>query len=79
VQGESKHLPEELTLYLQCKEYGTLLVNGGLLDQPYWLWHLVDYAGNIYNGLLAEMQEDAEIEAASRRITQEALANVLVS
>ena len=79
MQGESTNLPEELSLYLQCKEYGTLLVNGGLLDQPYWLWHLVDYAGNIYKALIAEMQEDADVEAASKRITQEALANVLVS
>lgn len=37
-------LPRPLTLGRQCREYQTLLVAGGLLDQPYLLWTYVQAA-----------------------------------
>lgn len=40
--------PAELLLWKQCHEYGALLVEGGVLDQPYLLWSRVRAAGTAY-------------------------------
>lgn len=37
--------PAPLVLWRQCSDYKTLLVAGGLLDQPYWMWTLVNTCG----------------------------------
>lgn len=37
--------PTELILYRQCKDFNCLLTEGGILDQPYWLWTLIQAVG----------------------------------
>lgn len=39
--------PYELVLYSQCKSYNTMLVEGGIFDQPYYTWRLVHHCGII--------------------------------
>jgi hypothetical protein len=46
-----------LSLYIQCKKFNCLLVEGGLLDQPVEAWQSVTAAGEAYEGWLAERQE----------------------
>lgn len=49
--------PPEVPLYLDLwfelqRWPGALLVDGGLLDQPAWTWHMVDLSGRIWKDLL---------------------------
>lgn len=37
--------PYELVLWHQCKEFGQLLVSGGVLEQPFWTWTLMNACG----------------------------------
>ena len=47
-------MPLYLQLFLELKRYpGTLLVAGGLLDQPELLWLHVNEAGAVYESILA--------------------------
>ena len=40
--------PTYLRLWLQCREQHALLVQGGLLEQPFLLWLFVQTAGAVY-------------------------------
>lgn len=37
--------PYELILWHQCEKFKQLLITGGILDQPYWTWTLVNVCG----------------------------------
>jgi len=37
--------PRALQLWFQCEKYHCLLVAGGVLDQPFVLWQMVQVAG----------------------------------
>ena len=54
--------PVWLSLYLQCQRFHTLLVEGGLLDQPVEAWQLTLAAGEAYEGWLQERQQAAQLE-----------------
>jgi len=42
-------LPDMLALYLELQRWpGNLLWEGGLQDQPAWVWDLIDLAGAVY-------------------------------
>lgn len=49
--------PGWLSLYIQCKRFNCLLVEGALLDQPIEAWRSVMVAGESYESWLAERQE----------------------
>jgi hypothetical protein len=49
--------PGWLSLYMQCKKFNCLLVEGGLLDQPVEAWQSVLAAGETYETWLADRQE----------------------
>ncbi len=55
-------IPYTLSLYMQVKETGHLLVSGGLLDQPDWLWRMVQKSGIIYDREIEEYLEEKEFE-----------------
>jgi hypothetical protein len=41
--------PFYLGLYFELQRWpGSLLVEGGLYDQPYWVWDMIDLAGKVY-------------------------------
>ena len=42
-------LPYYLQLHLACERHNTLLVAGGILEQPELLWYCVSQAGAIYD------------------------------
>ena len=49
VTAKQPVIPEYLRLYFELKRWpGSLLVAGGLLDQPAWTWELIDLAGLIF-------------------------------
>jgi hypothetical protein len=62
---EPPNMPQALHWYIYCKEYHCLLVAGGLLDQPYWLWLQMEVAGEVYERILE-----------ARRLQQEAMAEL---
>ena len=42
-------VPEPLVIYFELQRWpGSLLWDGGLMDQPAWVWELVDLAGMVY-------------------------------
>ena len=48
--------PEAVALYRKCKSMNTLLVSGGLLDQPHiWLleWNIVENQKTLFDNLAA--------------------------
>lgn len=46
--------PRYLALWMELQRWpGTLLIDGGLMDQPAWIWELVDMAGMVYSYLTA--------------------------
>ena len=49
--------PGWLALYLQCKRFNTLLVDGALLDQPVEAWQSVMASGEAYEAWLSERRE----------------------
>lgn len=49
--------PGWLSLYMQCKRFNCLLVEGGLLDQPVEAWQSVMAAGEAYEAWLTERRE----------------------
>lgn len=49
--------PAWLSLYMQCKRFNCLLVEGGLLDQPVEAWQSVMAAGETYEAWLTERRE----------------------
>jgi hypothetical protein len=49
--------PPWLSLYIQCKRFNCLLVEGGLLDQPVEAWQSVMAAGETYESWLSERRE----------------------
>ena len=49
--------PAWLSLYMQCKRFNCLLVEGGLLDQPVEAWQSVMAAGEAYEAWLTERRE----------------------
>lgn len=49
--------PAWLSLYMQCKRFSCLLVEGGLLDQPVEAWQSVMAAGETYEAWLTERRE----------------------
>lgn len=51
--------PEWLSLYLQCKRFNCLLVEGGLLNQPLEAWQSVVASGEAYETWLIQQQEQA--------------------
>jgi len=70
--------PYALSLYNDIKTYGVLLVDGGLLDQPWWLWQIVKASGIMYERLLAEAKEEKELnEAAEKSISESVQAGLL--
>jgi hypothetical protein len=55
-------VPFYLGLYFELQRWpGTLLVEGGLLDQPSWTWEMIDLAGRMYMGVHATNQETMEL------------------
>ena len=43
-------VPEYLSLWFELQRWpGNLLVAGGLMDQPHWVWELVNLAGTTYS------------------------------
>lgn len=49
---EPPEVPRYLDLWFELQRWpGVLLVEGGLLDQPAWTWHMVDLAGRIWKDL----------------------------
>ena len=71
-------MPEELLLFLQCEKYHSLLTEGGILDQPYWLWHMVDFAGLCYKNALADIQQDEMDTMTANQLAEEAMKNALI-
>lgn len=57
--------PAWLSLYLQCKKFQCLLVEGALLDQPIELWQPVTVAGEIYETWLQERQQEQQAGAVT--------------
>ena len=52
--------PYELNLWYQCENYKTLLYDGGILEQPYITWTLVQACGaavSEYNYVIAKREE----------------------
>ena len=49
-------LPYYLQLYLACERHNTLLVAGGILEQPELLWYCVSQAGAIWDTISAQRQ-----------------------
>lgn len=49
--------PPWLSLYIQCKRFNCLLVEGGLLDQPVEAWQSVTASGEAYEAWLTERRE----------------------
>lgn len=49
--------PAWLSLYMQCKRFNCLLVEGGLLDQPVEAWQSVMAAGEAFEAWLTERRE----------------------
>ena len=41
-------VPAYLALYFELKRWGQLLNAGGLLDQPDWVWDLINLAGTSF-------------------------------
>lgn len=41
-------VPAHLALYFELRLWRSLLVPGGLLDQPDWTWDLITLAGQAY-------------------------------
>jgi hypothetical protein len=39
--------PYELNLWYQCDKYQSLLCDGGILDQPYITWTLIQVCGSV--------------------------------
>ena len=43
-------MPYFLVWYFELRRWpGSLLWGGGLLDQPDWIWQMIDLAGSVYN------------------------------
>ena len=60
---EPPEMPPALLWYIYCKEYHCLLVAGGLLDQPYWLWVEMETAGEVYERVIEARRMQAEMLA----------------
>lgn len=60
-------MPPELMLYKQCKQYNTLLIEGGLLDQPYWLWMLIQTVGTTLSNEEYRKEKILEMNASLRQ------------
>lgn len=65
VRPQRPRQPIWLALYLQCKQFHTLLVEGALLDQPMELWQPLLAAGDAYERWLQERQSEVQAEALS--------------
>ena len=51
-------VPPMLGLYFELQRWpGSLLWDGGLQDQPAWIWDLVDLAGAVYNDVVNSNEE----------------------
>lgn len=55
--------PWEYTLHQQLQSFNTLLVAGGLLDQPYWLWTLMEVVNATINNLRYKEAKILEVNA----------------
>jgi hypothetical protein len=49
--------PAWLSVYVQCKRFNCLLIEGGLLDQPIEAWQSVMAAGEAYESWLIDRQD----------------------
>ena len=46
-------IPPYLSMWFELQRWpGSLLWDGGLLDQPAWVWDLMDLAGMVYTDLM---------------------------
>ena len=60
---EAPNMPQVLQWYISCKEHHCLLVTGGLLDQPYWLWTQMEVAGDVYERVMeAKRRQHAALQ-----------------
>lgn len=50
-------VPIYLAIYFELKRWGHLLNAGGLLDQPDWIWGLIDLAGSAFEAAYGAEQE----------------------
>lgn len=56
-------VPYYLNLWFELQRWpGTLLVDGGLWDQPHWTWQMVDLAGRYYRDVQKRNQAAVEEE-----------------
>jgi hypothetical protein len=51
-------MPRYLQLYLWCQEYHCLLTSGGILEQPFLLWHYIQTAGAAYEEVMARRRQE---------------------
>ena len=50
---QAPEVPVYLGMWFELQRWpGSLLWEGGLLDQPAWVWELVDLAGMVYTDLI---------------------------
>ncbi len=54
-------MPVYLAYYFELKRWGHLLNAGGLLDQPDWVWGLIDLAGGSFEAAYGATQELREL------------------
>jgi len=55
-------MPFYLEWFFELQRWpGSLLVAGGLLDQPSWTWEMIDLAGRLYAGVQMTNQETLDI------------------
>lgn len=47
----------EVVLYLEMKQWGMPLVEGGLLQQPAWTWEIITMAGQMWDSLVSGEQD----------------------
>lgn len=56
--------PSYLRLWMQCHDHNALLVAGGILEQPFLLWLLIQTAGAAYENALRLQAELAHATGA---------------
>jgi hypothetical protein len=63
--------PQPLLLWLELKSWNThQLVAGGLMDQPSYVWDLIQLAGVEYEKELREFAREEEALEATKKVAQ---------
>jgi hypothetical protein len=69
--------PQPLLLWLELKSWNThQLVPGGLIDQPAFVWDLIQISGAEYETCVREFRKEEEIIEETKRVASNQMAGI---